>query len=183
MATKNNNDDFDMPEWSDDLMVKAVPAQDQHLGPAVVKPLDRGWAEQHGPQPLGAGLRTVDFLIIAMFAGSVVLFVKACSWAITFSGTEKLRISRLTKIPQSAIIMAYKAKRSQQCRSPQQSNKYKKKQTSWAWACWKHCKTSKSTARCFTVKKQWKRLLFLCNKGKNCLHRLTINSTFAIIET
>jgi hypothetical protein len=82
MATKNNNDDLDMPEWSDDLMVKTVPAQDQHQGPAVVKPLDRGWADQHGPQPLGAGLRTVDFLIIAMFAGSVVLFAKACSWAV-----------------------------------------------------------------------------------------------------
>ena len=82
MATKNNNDDLAMPEWSDDLMVKAVPAQDLHSGPAVVKPLDRGWAEQHGPQPLGPGMRALDYLILAMFAGSVVLFVKACSWAV-----------------------------------------------------------------------------------------------------
>ena len=82
MATKNNNDDLDMPEWSDDLMVKAVPAQDQHQGPAVVKPLGRSWMEEHGPQPPGAGMRALDFLIIAMFAGSVLLFIKACTWAL-----------------------------------------------------------------------------------------------------
>jgi hypothetical protein len=82
MATQPDDDDLDMPEWSDDLMVKTVPAQDLHLGAATVKPLGRSWAEQYGPQPLGAGLRIVDFLIIAMFAGSVLLFIKACYWAV-----------------------------------------------------------------------------------------------------
>jgi hypothetical protein len=77
----NKDDDIDLPEWSDDLVPKAVPAQDLHLGAATVKPIGRSWAEQHGPQPPGAGLRTLDFLIIAMFAGSVLLFVRACSWA------------------------------------------------------------------------------------------------------
>ena len=81
MATQTDDDDLDMPEWSDDLVVKAVPAQDLHLGAATVKPLGRSWAEQHGPQPPGPGLRALDYLIVAMFAGSVVLFVKACSWA------------------------------------------------------------------------------------------------------
>ncbi len=81
MATQTDNDDLDMPEWSDDLVVKAVPAQDLHLGAATVRPLGRSWAEQHGPQPPGPGMRALDYLILAMFAGSVLLFVKACSWA------------------------------------------------------------------------------------------------------
>jgi hypothetical protein len=79
---KKNDDDIDLPEWSDDLVPKAVPAQDLHLGAATVKPLGRSWAEQHGPQPPGPGLRAIDFLIIAMFAGSVLLFVRACAWAV-----------------------------------------------------------------------------------------------------
>ena len=77
----NKDDDIDLPEWSDDLVPKVVPAQDLHLGAATVKPLGRSWAEQHGPQPPGPGLRAIDFLIIAMFAGSMLLFVRACSWA------------------------------------------------------------------------------------------------------
>jgi hypothetical protein len=81
MATQPD-DDLDMPEWSDDLVPKAVPAQDLHLGAATVKPLGQSWAEQHGPQPPGPGMRALDFLILAMFAGSVLLFVKACSWAV-----------------------------------------------------------------------------------------------------
>ncbi len=77
----NKDNDIDLPEWSDDLVPKAVPAQDLHLGAATVKPIGRSWAEQHGPQPPGPGLRAIDFLIIAMFAGSMVLFVRACTWA------------------------------------------------------------------------------------------------------
>ncbi len=82
MATQTDDDDLDMPEWSDDLVVKAVPAQDLHLGAATVRPLGRSWMEQYGPQPPGAGMRALDFLIIAMFAGSVLLFIKACTWAL-----------------------------------------------------------------------------------------------------
>jgi hypothetical protein len=52
------------------------------MGAATVKPLSRSWAEEYGPQPLGPGMRALDYLILAMFAGSVVLFVKACSWAV-----------------------------------------------------------------------------------------------------
>ena len=76
------NKDDDLPEWSDDLVPKAVPAQDLHLGAATVRPINRSWAEQHGPQPPGPGLRMLDYLILAMFAGSVLLFVRACSWAV-----------------------------------------------------------------------------------------------------
>jgi hypothetical protein len=76
------NKDDDLPEWSDDLVPKAVPAQDLHLGAATVRPIGRSWAEQHGPQPPGPGMQALDYLILAMFAGSVILFVKACSWAV-----------------------------------------------------------------------------------------------------
>ena len=76
------NKDDDLPEWSDDLVPKAVPAQDLHLGAATVRPIGRSWAEQHGPQPPGLGMQALDYLILAMFAGSVILFVKACSWAV-----------------------------------------------------------------------------------------------------
>jgi hypothetical protein len=75
------DDDIDLPEWSDDLVPKAVPAQDLHLGAATVRPINRSWAEQHGPQPPGPVLRMLDYLILAMFAGSIVLFVRACTWA------------------------------------------------------------------------------------------------------
>jgi hypothetical protein len=81
MATQTD-DDFDFPDRPvEPIPQVTVPSQDLHLGAATVRPLGRSWAEQHGPQPPGAGLRTLDFLIIAMFAGSVLLFIRACSWA------------------------------------------------------------------------------------------------------
>jgi hypothetical protein len=76
------NKDDDLPEWSDDLVPKAVPAQDLHLGAATVRPIGRSWAEQHGPQPPGPGLRMLDYLILAMFAASVLLFIRACTWSV-----------------------------------------------------------------------------------------------------
>ena len=85
MATKPVDDDFDFPDRPtepDPPPKVIVQAEDLHLGAATVRALGRSWAEQHGPQPPGAGLRAMDFLIIAMFAGSMVLFVKACSWAV-----------------------------------------------------------------------------------------------------
>ena len=82
MATQPD-DDLDMPEWSDDLVPKAVPGQDLHLGAATVRPLGQSWAEQHGPQRPSAGLQTLDFVVLAMFAASVILLFRACSWAIT----------------------------------------------------------------------------------------------------
>jgi hypothetical protein len=83
MATKHNDDDFDFPDRPADTIPQvAAPAQDLHLGAATVRPLGRSWTEQHGPQPPGAGMRALDFLIIAMFAGSVLLFIKACTWAL-----------------------------------------------------------------------------------------------------
>lgn len=79
MATQTD-DDFDFP----DRPVEPIPqvqAQDLHLGPATVRPLGRSWAEEHGPQPPGLGLRTLDFLILAMFSGTVLIMLKACAWA------------------------------------------------------------------------------------------------------
>ena len=83
MATKHNDDDVDFPDRpTEPVLQVAVPAQDLHLGAATVRPLGRSWMEEHGPQPPGAGMRALDFLIIAMFAGSLILFIKACSWAL-----------------------------------------------------------------------------------------------------
>jgi hypothetical protein len=82
MATKPVDDDFDFPDRPVEPMPQVtVSAQDLHLGAATVRPLGRSWTEQHGPQPPGSGMRALDFLILAMVAGSVVLFVKACAWA------------------------------------------------------------------------------------------------------
>lgn len=81
MATQTD-DDFDFPDRPvEPIPQVTAPVQDLHLGAATVKPLGRSWAEEHGPQPPGIGLRVMDFLILAMFAGTVLLMVKACSWA------------------------------------------------------------------------------------------------------
>ena len=76
--------DDDLPEWPvepDSPPKVIVLAEDLHLGVPVVQPFDKSWIEQHGPKPLSAGMRAMDFLILAMFSGTVILFVKACSWA------------------------------------------------------------------------------------------------------
>ena len=83
MATKPVDDDFDFPERPVEPIPKVnIQVEDLHMGAATVRPLGQSWTEQHGPQPPGPGMRAMDFLILAMFAGSVVLFVKACSWAV-----------------------------------------------------------------------------------------------------
>jgi hypothetical protein len=74
------NKDDDLPDFTDEMLTELKP-KDLHLGAATVKPIGRSWAEEHGPQPPGPGLRAMDFLIIAMFAGSTVLFIRACAWA------------------------------------------------------------------------------------------------------
>ncbi len=82
MATQTDDDDFDFPERPVEPIPKvSIQVEDLHMGAATVKPLSRSWAEQYGPQPPGPGIRALDYLILAMFAGSVLLFVKACSWA------------------------------------------------------------------------------------------------------
>ena len=84
MNTKHKDDDFDFPDRPVEPIAPPpqVIVEDLKLGPAVVKPLGKSWAEQRGPQPPGPGLRAMDFLIVGMFAGSIVLFVRACSWAV-----------------------------------------------------------------------------------------------------
>ena len=85
MATKPVYDD-DLPERPvepDPPPQIMVTAEESKLGPAEVKPYDRNaWIREFGPKPPGPGMRAVDFLILAMFAGSVLLFVRACSWAV-----------------------------------------------------------------------------------------------------
>jgi hypothetical protein len=81
-AMSKDNDDFEFPDRPvEPIPQVVVQAEDLKLGPAQVKPIGRSWAEQHGPQPPGPGLRSLDFLILAMFAGSIVLFIQACTWA------------------------------------------------------------------------------------------------------
>ena len=84
MNTKHKDDDFDFPDKPVEPIAPPpqVIVEDLKLGPAVVKPLGKSWAEQYGPQPPGPGMRAMDFVIVAMIAGSIVLFVKACAWAI-----------------------------------------------------------------------------------------------------
>ena len=84
MATKPVYDD-DLPDWpveSDPPPQIVVPAEDSKLGPAEVKPYDRNARiREFGPKPPGPGMQAMDFVIVGMFAGTVVLFIKACSWA------------------------------------------------------------------------------------------------------
>ena len=81
MATQTD-DDFDFPDRPvEPIPQVTVPAQDLHLGAATVRPLGQSWVEEYGPQPPGPGMRALDFLILAMFSGSIVLFIKACAWA------------------------------------------------------------------------------------------------------
>ena len=83
MATKPVDDDFDFPERPVESIPKVtVQVEDLHMGAATVKPLSRSWAEEYGPQPLGPGLRMLDYMILAMFAGSMLLFIRACTWAV-----------------------------------------------------------------------------------------------------
>ena len=84
MATKPVYDD-DLPDWpveSDPPPPQiVVPAEDSKLGPAEVKPYDRNARiREFGPKPPGPGMQAMDFVIVGMFAGTVVLFIKACSW-------------------------------------------------------------------------------------------------------
>ena len=86
MATKNNNDDFDLPDQHvepDPPPQVVVIAEDSKLGPAEVKPYDRNaWIREFGPKPPSAGMRAVDFAIVGMLAGTVILIVKAWYWAV-----------------------------------------------------------------------------------------------------
>ena len=83
MATQPDDDDFDFPERPVEPIPKVnIQVEDLHLGAATVRPVGRSWMEEYGPQPPGPGMRALDFLILAMFAGSLILFVKACSWAV-----------------------------------------------------------------------------------------------------
>lgn len=78
----NPDDDFDFPDRPvEPIPQVTVQSQDLHLGPAIVRPLGRSWAEEHGPQPPGPGVRMLDYLILAMFAGTVLIMLKACTWA------------------------------------------------------------------------------------------------------
>ena len=84
MATKHN-DDFDFPDRPaepDPPPKVIVQAQDLHLGVPAVRTFANSWIEQHGPKPPGAGMRAMDFLILGLFFGTVLVVIKACAWAL-----------------------------------------------------------------------------------------------------
>lgn len=82
MATKHTDDDFDFPDRPvEPIPQVVVQAKDLQLGPAEAKPFAKTWAEQHGPQPPSAGMRVMDFVILGLFAGTVLVIIKACTWA------------------------------------------------------------------------------------------------------
>ena len=79
----NKKDDFDFPDQPvEPIPTVTVQAEDLKLGPAVVKPFGKSWAEQYGPQPPGPGMRALDFAIVGLCAGTVILIVKAWYWAV-----------------------------------------------------------------------------------------------------
>ena len=88
MATTPVDDDFDMPEMPVEPdppppQVEVI-AEDLKPGTAEVKPYDRNvWIREFGPQPPSTGMRAMDFVIVGMFAGTVILVVKA--WFYVFS--------------------------------------------------------------------------------------------------
>jgi hypothetical protein len=75
-----NDDDFDMPEVTEEILneFRQPPPTDLHLGPATVKPFNRSWAKQHGPKPLGISIHALDLLIAAM--ASVVVWEIITVW-------------------------------------------------------------------------------------------------------
>jgi hypothetical protein len=77
------DDDFDFPDRPvAPIPTVTVQAEDLKLGPAVVKPFGKSWTEQYGPQPPTAGMRAMDFLILGLFFGTVLVVIKACAWAL-----------------------------------------------------------------------------------------------------
>ena len=84
MATKPVYDD-DLPERPvepDPPPQTVVIAEDLKLGSAKVKPYDRNaWIREFGPKPPGPGMRVLDFVILGLFAGTVLVIIKAYAWA------------------------------------------------------------------------------------------------------
>lgn len=86
MATKNNNDDFDLPDQHvepDPPPQVVVIAEDLKLGPAEVKTYDRSaWIRKLGPKPPSAGMRVLDFVIVGLLFCTALVIVQALAWAI-----------------------------------------------------------------------------------------------------
>jgi hypothetical protein len=86
MATKHN-DDFDFPDQPVEPItpVPVLPAvQEFKPEPVTVKPYNRtAWIREHGPKPPTAGMRAMDFAIVGLFAGTVILIVNAWYWAVS----------------------------------------------------------------------------------------------------
>jgi hypothetical protein len=76
MATTVDDDDFDMPELTDE-MIAELKHTDLHLGPAQVSPV-------HEPPVESADLIGIIIGVVmgAMYLGLIWLFVKVWIWAL-----------------------------------------------------------------------------------------------------
>ena len=74
-------DEYEMPEITAEMLADVLP-QELPLGSSQVTVRSRKWTEQYWPQPPGPGVRALDVLIAIMFTGSIILMLRACSWAV-----------------------------------------------------------------------------------------------------
>jgi len=78
--------DHDLPKMTEEHIAefkRPVVAEDLHLGPAQVKPLNSQWYKQYSPQPPGLGIRSLDAVIVIMTL--TVLWLIIASWGYVLS--------------------------------------------------------------------------------------------------
>jgi hypothetical protein len=76
--------DDDLPELTDEMLVELRTSnQDLHLGPAKVKPLNKSWAEVHGPKPPGLAIRALDATVAVLGIGTLYLMLNVWIWIFT----------------------------------------------------------------------------------------------------
>jgi hypothetical protein len=80
----NKKDDFDFPDQPVEPIapVPVLPAvQEFTLASSTVKPYDHSaWVREHGPKPPTAGMQAMDFAIVGMMDGTIILVVKTWGW-------------------------------------------------------------------------------------------------------
>ena len=87
----NDLDNLDLPDMPNDPWPEIreepkliVQAEDLHLGPATVRPLnDKWWIKEYGPKPPGPGIVALDLIIIGMVL--IMLDILVLAWIHVFS--------------------------------------------------------------------------------------------------
>ena len=83
MATKNNNDDFDMPDLTDEMLLEFRPLTDLahtdlHMGATQVKPVSKSKAE-----PVDLVGIIANSAVGAGYLSAVWLFVQVWAWVLS----------------------------------------------------------------------------------------------------